>query len=407
MLPALLIVTASLLAYTWLVYPLVMWRVARRRQDATWPAAEPRGVVVVFSAHNEESVIVERLENLAALDYPPDRLRVCVGVDGGTDATAALAREWAATHDHAEVTVSEQNRGKTAMLKQLVQSLEGGRSEQTADPGPQTADRERDAASILVFTDANTHFAPDTLRRLTAPFADPRVGGVCGRLVFRRRADGATQEEGYWSIETRLKTAESHWDSCLGANGALYAIRRECFWQALPDNTIVDDFVIGMKVREQGWRFVYEPRACAWEDLPVRVEQEWARRVRIGAGSFQALGLCRRCLTPRFGRFAWAFWSHKVLRWFTPHLMLVGLATATAWAFSGGTAAHALPVAAAVTVLGCGLIGRLGVRAPSRLFKPFQLMYYFLAMQAALFMGFLRYCRGGLTGRWERTERGA
>jgi cellulose synthase/poly-beta-1,6-N-acetylglucosamine synthase-like glycosyltransferase len=405
MLPALLIITASLLAYTWLVYPLVMWRVARRRQDTTWPAAGPPGVVVVFSAHNEESVIVERLENLAALDYPPNRLRVCVGVDGGTDATAALAREWAATHDHVEVTVSEQNRGKTAMLKQLVQSTIS-HPPSTLNPQPSPIPPSLAPPSILVFTDANTHFAPDTLRRLTAPFADPRVGGVCGRLVFRRRADGATQEEGYWSIETRLKTAESRLDSCLGANGAIYAMRMDCFWPDLPDNTIVDDFVIGMKVREQGWRFVYEPRACAWEDLPVRVEQEWTRRVRIGAGSFQALGLCRRCLTPRYGRFAWAFWSHKVLRWFTPHLMLVGLAAAAAWAVSGGTAAHALPVAAAVAVLGCGLIGRLGVRAPSRLFKPFQLLYYFLAMQAALFAGFLRYCRGGLTGRWERTERG-
>ncbi len=384
MLPALIIFTASVLAYTWLLYPLVMWRVARRRRDVVWPPADLPGVAVVVSAHNEERVIVERLANLAGLDYPADRLRVYVGVDGGSDATVSLARQWAATHTNVEVTATEQNRGKTAMLKQLVWRV--------GEP-------------VIVFTDANTHFAPDALRRLTAPLADARVGGVCGRLVFRRSADGATQEGGYWSIETLLKTAESRLDSCLGANGAIYAVRRDGFWQALPDNTIVDDFVIGMKVREQGWRFVYEPRACAWEDMPSRVEQEWARRVRIGAGSFQALGLCRRCLSSRFGWFACAFWSHKVLRWFTPHLMLAAMAAAAAWALVGVTAARVLPAAAAVLILACGLMGCLFGRATSWWLKPFQFVYYFLAMQAALFAGFIRYCRGNLSGAWARTER--
>jgi cellulose synthase/poly-beta-1,6-N-acetylglucosamine synthase-like glycosyltransferase len=405
MLSLALILITAVLAYAWLVYPLIMWQVARRWRDVVWPAVDLPAVAVVFSAHNEERVIVQRLANLAGVDYPADRLRVLVGVDGGEDATAVLAREWAATHPNVEVVVAEQNRGKTAMLKQLVTLIDGGqraaKDPRLDDPRPPTLL----PPSVLVFTDANTHFAPDTLRRLTAPFASAGVGGVCGRLVFRRTAEGTTQEEGYWSIETLLKTAESHLDSCLGANGAIYAVRRECFWRGLPDNTIVDDFVIGMKVREQGARVVYEPKACAWEDMPVRVEQEWARRVRIGAGSFQALGLCRRCLAPRFGWFACAFWSHKVLRWFTPHLMLAGLAVAALLALSGGAGAAVLPLAAAVFVLACGWVGRLGEGVTLRLFKPFQVAHYFLAMQAALFAGFLRYCRGNLAGHWKRTER--
>ena len=100
-------------------------------------------------------------------------------------------------------------------------------------------------------------------------------------------------------------------------------IRTGLFWAEIPDNTIIDDFVIGMKVREQGYRMVYAPTAVAREELPETLDDEWRRRIRIGAGDYQALVLCRKCLLPRYGKFAWMFWSHKVARWFTPHLLLL------------------------------------------------------------------------------------
>src|SRR6185503_6079299 len=112
---------------------------------------------------------------------------------------------------------------------------------------------------------------------------------------------GKTDESVYWKFETWLKTRESELDSCLGANGAIYAIRARLFWASIPPNTIIDDFVIGMKVREQGYRMLYEPRAIALEELPPEVAHEWKRRVRIGAGDYQAIRLCRACLSPSFG----------------------------------------------------------------------------------------------------------
>ncbi len=360
---------------------------ARATADHGTPGVPP--IAVLFSAYNEESVIEQRLANLAALDYPSDRLRVWVGVDGGTDRTAQLARAWAAAHREVTVVVAERNRGKMAMLKRLV--------DEVAPSSP----------SLLVFTDANTMFQRDTLRRLAAPFADPAVGGVCGRLVLEHGAQGATDERAYWDAEAQLKQAESTLDSCLGANGAVYAIRAELFPRTIPDNTIVDDFVIGMKIREQGFRMVFEPAARAREELPAEVSDEWRRRVRIGAGAYQALVLCRRCLGPEFGVFAWAFWSHKVLRWFTPHLLLVAVGLGGAfvaqwfvahrsWAVTGGLAGA---VAAAV------LSGWLACRNRTAPGKAIRLIGYFLAMQAALLAGFARFCRGNLSGAWQRTGR--
>jgi cellulose synthase/poly-beta-1,6-N-acetylglucosamine synthase-like glycosyltransferase len=373
---------------------------------------------VLFSAHNEAAVIRQRLENLDGVDYPRDRMRVLVGIDGGEDKTAEIARRWSETHSYVRVHVSDHNQGKASMLKRLVAQVEPG------------------TAGVLVFTDANTMFAPEALRVLAARFADPKVGGVCGRLVFAGQASHPpaspslhppssaprqTDEPVYWDIETRMKMAESGLDSCLGANGAIYAIRAGLFPSDFADNTIVDDFVIGMKVREQGYRMVYETGAIAYEEAPGAVTEEWRRRVRIGAGAYQALVTCRRCLLPRYGVFAWMFWSHKVLRWFTPHLLVgwltlyglwllgVGGSGGETWPircgspFSAGSLALGLPVVIACLAGGIGwLVGTSGWRWA----VPFRLANYFLVMQAALLVGFVRFCRGDLSGSWRRTARG-
>jgi cellulose synthase/poly-beta-1,6-N-acetylglucosamine synthase-like glycosyltransferase len=268
----------------------------------------------------------------------------------------------------------------------------------------ETASREF-SPELLVFTDANTNFAPGALRKLCRPFADPAVGGVCGKLSFVAGEQTRTDENVYWRFENWLKAKESDIDSCLGANGAIYAIRRPLFWSAIPKNTIIDDFVIGMKVRQQGFRMVYEPAALAFEDLPDNMSDEWKRRIRIGAGNFQALGLCRACLRPSFGAFAWMFWSHKVLRWFTPHLMAAGCALAVA----GFARTNSLLAAAVLAgYAGTALVALIGYGAKASrhpLLRLFRGIAYFLSMQVAILLGFRKFFQGNLEGRWERTAR--
>ena len=350
-------------------------------------------VTVLVAAHNEEKYIGARIKNLFELDYPENKITVRIGVDGSSDRTADVARQWGA-FKYASIHVYEvaERRGKMSMLKDLV------------------AQSDED---ILVFTDANTEFKPNALYRLVSHFRDSDIGGVCGRIVQCGEGEFNT----YWRMESHLKIMESTLDSCLGATGAIYAVRRALFWDDVPDNTIVDDFVIGMKVREQGFRVIYEPRAVGQEDLPPATH-EWVRRKRIGAGDYQALSFCKACLLPKYGKFAWMFWSHKVLRWFTPHILVmlfvssfcslcISLLQEPVQPYIDKSLPYLTPAVLSAMLL-CVPVGRFlrNVQSTDKaLLSPILLCDQFLTMQAGLFVGFLRFCRGDLKGHWTRTPR--
>ena len=295
-------VSVGAIVYSYVIYPLLLALVPVRQHEEFPEPDEWRSVSILISLYNEEIHISQRIENLLALDYPRDKFEILIGSDGSTDHTNELVRRF--SDARVQLHEFEQRGGKPRVLNQLVPRTRG---------------------ELLVFSDANAMFAPDALRKLARHFRDPRIGGVCGRLVFLGK-NNETDEALYWKLETYLKTRESALDSCLGANGAIYAIRKSC-WPVIPDNTFVDDFVIGMRVREQWARIVYDREAVATEELPQSVSHEMTRRIRIGAGDFQALFLCWRSLLPWRGFYSLAFWSHKVLRWLAPffHAGSVGL----------------------------------------------------------------------------------
>jgi len=503
-----LIIVSIVLGYTWAGYPLVLAIFARKKGEenefsqkgttfSSLPAADgnsltqvsgfspqPSDIFIFISAYNEEAVIKQRLQNLVEVLSQSTNQRInestniFLGVDGSTDRTAEIAREFAdnlnlspANRDTLQIQIHEfkERRGKIAVLKELVKECshrwgrmktDGRNLEQkvtkfsssdrregvnnqsssvsiggdSSSTQVSLADSERrlgqagfipQPSDVFIFTDANTVFRKDALEKLLRHFDDPDVGGVCGKLIFLKENKFSTSyklqvtsgEGVYWRFETWLKTKESCVDSCLGANGAIYAIRSELFWKEIPDNTIVDDFVIGMKAREQGFRMVYEPDAVAEEVVP-RPKEEWERRVRIGSGDYQALKLCRKCLSPKYGYFSWMFWSHKVLRWFTPHMILVvalfgwGLVIkeGLSYWYWGDFSNYSLltgMIISGLTVIAVlsAFLGNLCEGSNSVLTKPFRMCGYFLTMQMALFSGWLKYLRGGLKGYWERTGR--
>lgn len=397
-----LILPTFLLVYGWLVYPGLLAVLARARkkrrvlEPPTPGRSFPGWVAVVLTAYNEEKVIAERARNLIeSCQGLAERqgLRILIGVDGATDRTAEAARLGLAGCTFGRVMEFATRRGKTAVLKDLVAiALNEGRGGEGA----------------LVFTDANTRFLPGSVERLLSALSLPGVGGVSGRLIFRKKeASDGSSEPIYWDLETKLKTWESALDSCLGANGAIYAIRSSLFWREIPSDTIVEDFVIGMKAREQGWRMVYKPEAVAEEDLPPAMA-EWRRRIRIGTGDFQALTLCRRCLHPRMGLFAWCFWSHKVLRWFTPHLLLALLFGVVMCAGWGGPMASgaALFVLGGFSIwFGLAILGSLFERSSGRSATVLRPFWYAIMIQTAIFWGFVRFLSGRVHAEWEPTPR--
>ncbi|MGD1018504.1 MAG: glycosyltransferase family 2 protein [Verrucomicrobiia bacterium] len=368
------IVSATAIVWSYAIYPLLLALVPTRRHEQAGDSRDWPSVSVLISVYNEEKHIVTRIENLLALDYPHDKLEILIGSDGSTDRTNELVE----TFPDARVRLHafEQRGGKPSVLNRLV---------------PQAR------SELLVFSDANAMFSPDALRKLARHFANPQIDGVCGKLVFH--GDNSETDEGpYWKLETYLKTRESTLDSCLGANGAIYAIRKSC-WPRIPDNTFVDDFVIGMRVRESGHRVIYDTEAVASEELPQSVGHEMTRRIRIGAGDFQALFLCWRSLLPWRGFYSIAFWSHKVLRWFAPFLMIAALVS--------NAALLPRPLFAVLLALQLAFysLAFFGAFIRRRKIVLFSAPYYFVTINLALLLGFFRFVTGTQQAAWKRTAR--
>lgn len=368
------VVSAAAIIWSYAMYPLLLGLVPPRPHKELLVPSDWPSVSVLISVYNEEKHVVARIENLLALDYPSDKLEILIGSDGSTDRTNELVRTF--PDARVKLRAFEQRGGKPSVLNRLVPQARG---------------------ELLVFSDANAMFGSDTLRQLARHFANPRIGGVCGRLIFH--GDNSETDEGpYWKLETYLKTRESALDSCLGANGAIYAIRKLC-WPTIPDNTFVDDFVIGMRVREAGHRLIYDTEAVATEELPQSVGHEMTRRIRIGAGDFQALFLCWRSLLPWRGFYSIAFWSHKVLRWFAPFLMITTLVSNIVLLPQPFFAAL---LALQLTFYSLALFGAFIRGRKTVLFRA---PYYFVAINFALLVGFFRFITGTQQAAWKRTAR--
>ena len=222
-----------------------------------------------------------------------------IASDGSSDATAEIV----ARHRDRGIRLLDypQRRGKSQLLNAAIAETGG---------------------EILVLSDANTDYRPDAIRKLVRWFIDPGVDTVCGCLVLQDAEHGRNVDGIYWRYETFLKNCEGKLGALLGANGAIYAIRRRAY-VPIPGNTIVDDFVIPLlsKLRHRG-RIVFDPEAVAWEETAPHIGSEFRRRVRIGTGAYQSLPLLWKLLNPRYGWTAFAFLSHKILRWMVPFFLL-------------------------------------------------------------------------------------
>ena len=374
----------GLLGYSYVGYPMVLWLLSLFRGEKTAVDSEPAvwpNVSIVIAAHNEELVIGRRIENLLALDYPPEHLHILIGSDGSTDRTSEIVRLYRrpriAFHDFAL------QRGKAQVLNDLVALAPG---------------------KYVVFTDANTFFEPSAVKELIRGFRlAPSACAVVGKLEFRTAEGTVNPDSFYWRYETVLKTLESRFGTVLGANGAIYAIKRAWF-RALPAGTIVDDFLIPMLMRlERGGAVIFRPAAKAWEMVPETVRDEFRRRVRIGAGDAHALRHTWRLLLPNQGMLAVSYWSHKIVRWMGPVLLLTAF-VANLWLADRPWGRVLLIAQVAVYALGLAALWLRSVPVIGRLATG---VWYFMVLNAALLIGTLKYLSGRAAPIWQRTPRTA
>jgi cellulose synthase/poly-beta-1,6-N-acetylglucosamine synthase-like glycosyltransferase len=364
----------GLLVYLYLLYPQLVRLLAAVAGRPVARAPILPTVTVIVTAYNEEKSILAKLTNLAHLDYPPQLLRVLVASDASTDNTEELARSF--DPERVAVLRVAGRQGKTACQNAAAAAADG---------------------EILIFTDATTELEARAAQLLVANFADPAVGCVAGRLVYVTRAENATgrSNEAYWDYELRLRAAESAWGSLIGVSGCLYAVRRSAYRPI--DPALISDFVIAMRMREQGLRTVLAADALCYEDTLNKGGQELAMRVRVALRSLNALVRERRCLNPlRFGGFAWQLWSHKVLRYASPLLWLAALAANVLLA---GRLPYLVLLLGQLTLIGAGLAGfLLQSRRPSLgvLARP----YYLLLTNLASLLATVRYIRGERMVTW-------
>jgi len=374
--------SAATIVYAYLGYPILIWALSRMfgrepsppaKDDWEWPL-----VSLLIPAFNEEVVLGDRLRNALAMDYPAGRLEIVVGSDGSTDATTAIAREYAGRG--VRLLEYDLRRGKATVLNESMPKLSGG---------------------IVLMSDANTLIDPSALRKLVRWFRDPAVGAVCGRLVLIDPAEGRNVDGLYWKYETFIKRCENRLGALLGANGGIYAIRK-ALYAPIPATTTVDDLVIPLRAKlETGCRIIYEPEAIAREETAPDIDGEFRRRARNGTGDLRSLEILWRLLNPFWGWTAFSFFSHKILRLACPFLLLILLGSSLL------LRDRPLYQAALIGQIGFYLVSLLASRLPPRprAFKVLRLTTLFSGMNLALLVGFWRRLRGTQKGTWRPTGR--
>mgnify|MGYP000011000643 CR=1 FL=1 len=348
---------------------------AKDRSENSNPAELPQ-VAIIISAYNEAKCIEERVRNLQALDYPKDKIKYYIGSDGSSDDTVNIL---SAIDDPNLVFVDfESNRGKASVLNDLV-AISGG--------------------DYLVFSDANTEFKADAVSKMTRHFiGENQADAVCGELDLFSEATGENLDSAYWKYERILKFNESRVKGLLGANGAIYAIRKSSFLP-LPSDTVVDDYTIVFQVAVDGGRVIYEPEALAYEEVAPSTSDEYKRRVRIGSGNYQAFSRYLRVLNPSYGVLWFSYFSHKVLRWHTPHLLSAALIVSLFLSFDSAWYLFLLIMQCVIYLL-CYKLRDKKIKI-----KVLKLVVFWVNMNFALGHGALKYYRGGAKGTWDSTNR--
>ena len=350
-------------------------------------------VFVLMAAHNEEAVLDQKLQSLAAQDYPGP-LRIYIGSDCSTDKTNDILTRWAEKDARFHPTLFTERQGKPGIINQLAVKCQ---------PPP---------GAIFVITDASVILRPDTLTELIRPMQqNERIGVVDATMIQTGgTADGIGQaEENYIHREVAIKRAEGRrWGAMIGPFGGCWAIRAKAY-TPVPGNFLVDDFFLCMAAYEQGYLGISSPNAVVEEAVGQSLQDEFRRKVRISSGNWQNLVRFRKLWWPFWKNpLAFAFFSHKVLRWWTPFLLLIGgFAWATLIVSSGYESNYWFGVLFATLVnvpifllLIDILLSILGVN-----FRPARYTRYFLAMNAALLVGFWRYLTGIKSNVWQPSQR--
>jgi len=381
-------VLLGIVFYTYLGYGIVLFillrikRLFKKKKVVILTDEELPEVTLLIAAYNEEDFVAKKIENTRSLNYPQHKLHQMWCTDGSNDRTPELL----ATYKDVVVLHKPERAGKIAAMNRAVKFVK---------------------TPIVIFSDANTLLGKESIRKIAEMFDNPKTGCVSGeKRIFNAESEAASAAgEGlYWKYESTLKRWDAELYSAVGAAGELFAIRTELFNEVEPD-TLLDDFIISLRVAMQGYKIDYDPEAYAIETASANVKEELKRKIRIAAGGIQSVVRLYPLLNIfKFGLLSFQYISHRVLRWTITPLapilfLLVNIALAPFSEFF-------------LIVLGLQILFYISayigyVLEDKKLkVKIFFVPYYFYIMNYAVFMGFGRYIKKSQSVNWERAKRG-
>ena len=381
------IVSAYAMLHTYVLYPLFLLVFTRNRKNTNTVlfSAEDNlpNIAVICAAYNEEKVVEEKIISTFKTNYPQEKIIFYFGTDACSDKTVSIIKKWQSTYPNLQLVEFTERTGKIGIINKLCPDAK---------------------ADILVMTDANVFFKENTFFELVKNFKNPEIQLVCGNIIKRplNKEAVTTNELQYMNFENFLKHAESKkWDTVMGAEGGCYALRKEAY-KKVPGNFNVDDFFITCLVMRNKKQIVFEPEALVYEDLASNTKDEFRRKARIATGNFQNLFYFKDLLFPFWRPTGFAFLSHKVLRWLTPFFFLLNFISCVL--LINLSPLFAILFYAQLFFLIAPFINRILVFLRIKI-KPLISLSHFTVMNAALFVGFVRYNKGVGSSVWQPVDR--
>ena len=380
--------------YTYLGYGIVLLilvkikRLVCKQKSQAIADYEPE-VTLFVAAYNEKDYVDAKVSNSLELEYPPEKVHQVWVTDGSDDGTPDLLKKY--KNQGIEVYHEDARGGKIGAMNRGIQFVK---------------------TPIVIFSDGNTMLGKESIRRIVNLFADPKVGCVSGeKRIFNKDKDSAAATEGiYWKYESKLKKWDAELYSVVGAASELFAIRTELF-EKVEKDTLLDDFIISLRIAMKGKTIQYDPEAYAIESPSANVKEELKRKIRIAAGGIQSIVRLKPLLNIfKYGILSFQFISHRVLRWTLaplslPFIFLFNFYLAWQAGFANYSNIYTLLFYAQLLFYVMALSGwylenrKISLKI---LFVP----YYFFVMNYAVFAGIKRYFKGQQTVNWERAKRG-
>lgn len=351
------------------------------------PSYEPE-VTLFVAAYNEKDYVDEKVKNSFSLEYPPEKVKQVWVTDGSDDGTPDLLKKY--IDKGVEVYHEDARGGKIGAMNRGMQFVK---------------------SPIVIFSDGNTNLGKESIRRIVNLFSNPKVGCVSGeKRIYQKESDSAAGTEGiYWKYESTLKKWDAELYSVVGAAGELFAIRTELFRHVEKD-TLLDDFMISLRVAMSGYTIQYDPEAYAIETSSANVKEELKRKIRISAGGIQSIVRLAPLLNFfKYGTLSFQYISHRVLRWTLAPLGLLILILTNLFitmneGFFNFESIFTWLMWGQIIFYAASLLGWFLENRQIKI-KVLFIPYYFFIMNLSVYLGFKRYIKGNQSVKWERAQR--